>query len=239
MNWLDWLMLLIIFFSAWRGLHTGFIASAAGLAGLVLGLAAAFIGYAPLALYMENRWGWGGAIATFINDKLPLSVLDELIKNDYMNNLQITVPGVKATGYITNMVYQAAMSILEIISFLLLLVAVSLLVKIVLRMFSGAVAHTFFSPLDRFGGLLLGVVRGLVIITLMAILLEPLLATGAAPVQGDPGFLGRAVAGSALMPYVWHILNILNMHIPAWQSLGDIFKSGGSNYIYPGHTKIS
>jgi len=231
MNWLDWIMLLIILFSTWRGIHTGFIAGAAGLAGLVLGFAAAFIGYAPLALYMESRWGWGGAIATFIMDKLPLSVLDELINNDYMNNLQNISPGVKATGYVTNMAYQVAMSILEIISFLLLLVAVSLLVRIVLGIFSGAVAHTFLSPLDRFGGLLLGAVRGLVIITFMVILLEPLLASGLTQGQGDPGFLGRAAAGSVLMPHIWQLLNILNMHIPAWQSLVDIFKSGGSNYI--------
>lgn len=240
MNWLDLVMIIILLISTWQGLRTGLINGVARLLGLVIGIIVAFNGYQFLASYLNQQWGWGNSIATFLMERLPISVLDkfnnevtimeklinnpakptlDLVSNDFINNKMISV---------TN---QLAISILEVISFIILLIGVSLLVKLVLGLFAGAVQHTLLSPLDHLGGLLYGFLRGTAIILVLVLLLEPVITSGLLMVEGNTNIFGQAVSKSVLIPYALQVLDIINIQNNIWPSFGDVFAMGGCKYI--------
>lgn len=226
MNWLDWVLILIIAFSAIRGLSTGFFAGVARLLGLILGIAAAFTCYRQLAAYLDAQWGWGDSIAGFLVNHFSNSLIPDLAGKISMDGLQQTIP-----GSLDNIAHQLALSVLEFISFVLILLAVALVVKIIMQFFSGAVAHTFLSPLDHMGGLLLGLARGLVIVLVVALLLEPMLSTGVMAGYEQSGTISRAVAGSLLIPYAYQILDVINLHFPLSSSPIDLIMVNGCRYI--------
>jgi uncharacterized membrane protein required for colicin V production len=218
--------ILIVIFSALKGVSTGFFAGVARIIGLILGIAVALIGYRPLAAYLDSQWAWGDTIAEFLVGRFSQSLLSGLVNKIPINELQQTIP-----GNLDNIAHQLAITALEFISFVVLLMVVALAVKLMMRFFSGAVAHTFLSPLDHFGGLLLGLVRGVLIVLVMALLLEPVLAAGVIVGHEKTGFLGRAAAGSLIIPYAWQLLNIINLHFPLWPSSLDLLWINGCKYI--------
>jgi hypothetical protein len=59
MNWLDWLIVVIVGLSAFQGLRRGLLASLAGLAGIVVGLFVAYTYNRPLAEYLVINWNVG------------------------------------------------------------------------------------------------------------------------------------------------------------------------------------
>ncbi|TYO96430.1 CvpA family protein [Desulfallas thermosapovorans] len=226
MNWLDWVLILVITLSALRGLSTGFFAGVARLLGLILGIAAAFTCYRRLAAYLDAQWGWGDSIAGFLINHFSNSLLPDLAGKISMDGLQQTIP-----GSLDSIAHQLALSVLEFISFVLILLAVAMVVKIIMQFFSGAVAHTFLSPLDHIGGLLLGLARGLVIVLLVALFLEPVLSTGVMAGYEQNGAISRAVAGSLLIPYAYQILDVINLHFPLSASPVDLIVMHGCRYI--------
>lgn len=228
MNWIDWLFIVIIILSIWQGMRSGFIAAVAKLVGLVCGFIVAITGYRPLSVYIDQQWGWRDSIANFLLEQIPLPVLQGLYSNTNFNELQKLITAhdaeSKTAFFPENMVLDGlhnianhlAITLLYIISFIALLLVISLLVTIILRMFSGAVSHTFLKPVDRFGGLVLGLVRGGIIVLIIIVLLEPLLASGVIANGEKAGVLGQAVKNSFLIPYAWQVLNDLNLHFSIW-----------------------
>ncbi len=218
MNWLDWVLLVIIILSAWQGLRKGFLAGIARLLGLVLGLAAAFAGYGALADYLDRQWGWGNAIAAFFAEHLPQGVLQVLydrlpLAGDYP---AVILPEQVIIEEMLAAAHGVADFILNIIAFTMLFLVVFLLVVLVMRIFAGAVEHSFLSPLDRLGGLLLGAARGILVVIIVAVLLEPVLASGALAGGEVSGVLGRAATGSLFVSYAWLLLDAVNIHFPGW-----------------------
>lgn len=220
MNWLDWILALIVALSAWRGLWTGFIAGVARLLGLVLGLAAAFAGYKSLALYLDRQWNWSDSISLFIMERFPQlllqDALDGAVPGFALNQAEEYLREQMVTGYPAAAAQQVAVSVLELLSFIALALAVYVLVVIMMRVLSGAAAHTFFSPLDRLGGLVLGLARGALVIIIVAGVLTPLYASGAIAEGEKAGFLGHAVTGSVILPYAQAVLDFLKLQFPGW-----------------------
>ncbi|AGL03970.1 CvpA family protein [Desulfoscipio gibsoniae] len=220
MNWLDWVLIIIIILSALRGLNTGFFVGISRIIGLILGIAVAFTCYRSLADYLHKQWGWGNSIADFILNHLSFSFLQDLIGKMPITSYQ-TIPGDQIQSIpesLNNIAHQLAMTILEFLSFIALLILVALVVKMIMRFTSGAIAHTFLSPLDHFGGLILGLARGVIIVLVMALLLEPVLAAGVIANHEKAGFISQAANGSIIIPYAWQLLNIVDIHLPLWQS---------------------
>lgn len=221
MNWLDWILAIIVALSAWRGLRTGLIAGMARILGLVLGLAAAFAGYVPLARYADRQWHWGDSIASFLMERFPRLLLDHApvgtdpgsplnrAGEEYLREQLVT-------GHLSTAAREMAGSILELLSFIALALAVYILVIIVMHAISGAAKHSFLSPLDRLGGLVLGLARGVLVTIIVAGVLTPLYSNGTMAPEGDAGLLGRAVAGSVILPYAQAVLELLKLQFPGW-----------------------
>ncbi|KAF1085919.1 Colicin V production protein [Sporotomaculum syntrophicum] len=214
MNWLDWVFILIIIFSTIRGLSTGFIVGVSSFAGLVLGITSAIIGYRSLAVYLDNQWGWGNSISELILNYLPPTSLQDLINKISIVNFQLNNQNKLMSESLNNVADQLAINILYFISFFLILIFVSLFVKVALGFFSGAVTHTFLRPLDYLGGLILGLVRGLIIVLVVAFFLEPISAASVIASQEKTGFIYLATNRSLIIPYALELLNMFNLHLP-------------------------
>ncbi|MCG8402030.1 MAG: CvpA family protein [Firmicutes bacterium] len=219
MNWLDWIMITIVALSAWRGLRSGLIAGVARLLGLVLGVTAAFAGHKQLAAYLDRQWNWGGSIADFLTERLPGEILQNALDGVALKNLPERatggyIPEQLAAGLSMDPLRQLAFSLLELLAFIMVAIAVYMLVTIVLNIISGAAANSFLSPLDRLGGLLLGLARGALVIIIAAAILDPLNYYSAAAEGEKLGFLGRAVSGSVIMPYIQVVPETLKINFP-------------------------
>ncbi|WP_347489473.1 CvpA family protein [Desulfoscipio sp. XC116] len=234
MNWLDWVLIVIIAFSALRGLSGGFFAGVARIIGLILGIAVAFTGYRPLAAYLDKQWGWGDNIAEFLVNRFSHSLLQEIADKFSIDKFGQNIPYSNSqliSEGLSTIAHQIAVTLLEFLSFIVLLLVVALIVRMIMRFFSGAVAHTFLSPLDHLGGLLLGLVRGVIIVLIVALLIEPVLAAGVITSQEKAGFISRAAASSLVISYAYQLLNILNIHFSLWQSSGGLSVLNGCKNI--------
>ncbi len=217
MNWLDWVLILIVIFSAIKGLRTGFFAGVARFIGLILGITVAFTGYRKLAAYADRQWGWGDSITELLVNHFSSSLLNDVTNKININKLQQNIPHYQdqlLSEGLNNIAHQLAITVLDFLSFIVILILVTLVVKMAMSFFSSAVAHTFLSPLDYFGGLLLGLVRGVLIVLIITLLLEPVLATEVNSSQTQAGFISHAAKGSLIVPYSLQLLNILNLHLP-------------------------
>lgn len=225
MNWLDWLFVVIIIVSGWQGLRKGLISSISRLLGIIVGLAVAFTGYRSLANYFDLQLGWGSSISAFFLERLPLPLLEQFnqkvsffdlllspfnkqsVKPDY----QLDLP-----GNILTLVNHLTTSLLEVLAFVVLLIATSIIISSILRIISGAVAKTFLSPLDRVGGFTVGLVRGVLIILILVMLTRPFSIVGNAAISGKQSFINKGITGSKLLPYTNEYLNKLKLSVPAW-----------------------
>jgi len=225
MNWLDWSLMIIIALSAWRGLKAGFIVGVARLLGLVLGLAAAFTGYKNLAVYLDRQWNWGESISVFILERFPQALVNGALDNIVPGNLPGSAPGGEhlfddmVTNYAAIAAREMAGSVLELLSFVILALSVYILVNIMMRAISGAAAHSILGPLDRVGGLILGLARGSLIIIIAAALLNPMYSAGAVTGDVQNGFLSHAVTGSVVLPYAQSAVEFLKLQFPGWPLL--------------------
>jgi len=224
MNWLDWILTMIIVLSAWRGLKAGFIVSVARLLGLVLGLAAAFTGYKNLALYLDRQWHWGESISVFILEHFPQTfggVLDSIVPEHLAGpavGSEQLLDGM-VSGYTAIAAREMAGSVLELLSFIILALAVYILVNIMMRAMSGAAAYSLLGPVDRLGGLVLGLFRGGLVIIIAAALLNPMYPANAPIGEVQNSFLGHAVTGSVILPYAQPAVEFLKLQFPGWPLL--------------------
>jgi len=217
LNWLDWVFVLIVLFSALKGLSTGLFAGLAKIISLVLGITVAFIAYRPLAVYLEGQWGWGDSIAESLLKHFSTSSIQDIANRILTNKLQqnfLHHQNQQLSEGLHSIVNQLALIILEFISFMLLLIIVILVVRLLMGLFSGAITHTFLSPLDYIGGLFLGLARGVIIVLLMTLLLEPVIVTGIVDSQVEGGFITQATNRSLIVPHAVQLLKILNIHMP-------------------------
>lgn len=224
MNWLDWILTIILVLSVWRGAKAGFFVSVARLLGLVLGLAAAFTWHKSLSLYLDRQWHWGESISVFILEHFPQAIGGAL-ESIAPGNLTAPLAGTgqllegMASGYAATAAREMAGSVLELLSFIILALAVYVLVNIMMRAISGAAAHTILGPVDRLGGLILGLLRGGLVIIIAAALLNPLYSTGTLTGDTQSGVLSQAVTGSVILPYAQSVVEFLKLQFPGWPLL--------------------
>jgi len=123
------------------------------------------------------------------------------------------------TDYAAIAAREMAGSILELLSFVILALAVYILVNIMMRAISGAASHSILGPLDRVGGLILGLARGGLVIIIAAALLNPMYSAGAVTGDVQSGFLSQAVTGSVVLPYAQSAVEFLKLQFPGWPLL--------------------
>jgi len=199
MNWLDIFLLLIIAWSAWRGLATGFFAGVARLAGLVLGVVCAYNYYLPLAAYADQQW----QLESKIRDWLPLPTAGNTAAEKIFTGLE---KGFSQQSFSGGQYFSSILShgILEIAAFLVIFFVVTQLTCWIGLLFSKTAKLVFLGPVDRLGGLALGTLRGVIIVFVLLALLVPLELPAYSSSGGNAaGWLTQAIGQSKIVPVFW------------------------------------
>ncbi|MCL6477923.1 MAG: CvpA family protein [Peptococcaceae bacterium] len=215
MNWLDIVILIIIAWYAWAGLRSGLVYSLARLLGVLIGLAAAFNFYRPLADTVNLKWD----LVSTIKKWIPVSFLGPEGGLSGPGG-QLLAPkgsfyGMQSLGESVSRLLASGM--LDILCFIVIFLVVSKAVVILGSLIGKAAKMFLLGPVDRAGGLLLGAAKGCIIagalVALVAVLQVPgELFSG----PGRPSWIGLALQKSMMAPYFIKAMTLLNIHFPGW-----------------------
>lgn len=211
MNWLDWLILAVVVVFAVGGLRAGLVASVAKLAGTLIGIAVAYSYYRSFAEYMSSQWHMEEKI-------LPLakSLFKLWSPSGKLPQEALTPPaGIMAVSQLDPLgdylLKTFTFGILEVLSFIILLLVTSWAVKVVGRLLTKIADFSFLGPLNHTGGLLFGLAEGLIIVMIIITLMSPFQKTELR--QGVPGAAApkmTAFQGSMLLPYFEPLFEAIN-----------------------------
>jgi uncharacterized membrane protein required for colicin V production len=174
MNFLDWLIVLILAAGAWKGYRRGAVAILSGIFGILLGLAAALTYSRPLALWAEEHFQVTSSLAEWISGKLPLSepaaggqpglpIPQWLLPGTWQDKLKETDPALWGQ----TLAEGAADVLTKGIAFLLLVLLALVLFKLGGRLITSIVSGTFLGSLNRAAGLMTGVLINLLILVFL------------------------------------------------------------------------
>ncbi len=140
-NWIDWVLVVYVLFSAARGLRVGFIRSVLALAGMVLGVGIAYIYSRSLTGWVETRYGLVDRVGSSLEGIETLPV-------------PLPVPAAAASEIAAVLVHGLVFAVT------VLLVAWG--AAVVAYFLSGGIRYAGLGPADNFLGLGFGVIRALV-----------------------------------------------------------------------------
>ncbi|MDR9786456.1 MAG: CvpA family protein [Peptococcaceae bacterium MAG4] len=222
-NWLDWMIVIIIVLSALGGLRSGFLKSVAGLAGMVIGLVVAFAYHRPLAAYLTSRWN--------VQDRLQ-PMLEKFLKNlipgnetlTYVSYPESSVAALPVASNPLNPLGDQLMEvftsgILEVLCFLILLFATLWGASLVGSILNKIANFSFLGLPNHLGGFLFGLVRGIIIVMVILMLMSPFQRGYVVPggESGSPGISlppGKAFQDSVLLPYFEPIFDAIQYPLP-------------------------
>jgi len=215
MNWVDVTLLVIVGWSAWRGLATGLVEGVARLVGLFLGLLVAYNYYRPLAGYLNDQWHLADKVKGFLpfpsaswTDSVSLPALWRAQGLNLPEGLAgSNLHGQQVLSVVEKLQHSLAQGLMETGAFILIFLVVSSLTYFLGALAARAARWTFLGPVDRFGGLMLGLVRGLVVVLVLVALQAPLQAPVSLFSGGQQeSWLARSFQQSAVIPVCWQLL---------------------------------
>ncbi len=227
MNWVDWVIIVIILGTTVRGARRGFILTLTGLAAQVGSIVAAFILTRPLTSFLETRLGWASALASFLGRhiKLPAefgstgisnlssgqlwSLLEQSGLPEQYKDAVVTwiadSPGGTAVTLQAFIHQSLGMLLLNALVFIALLILARWVITLFGRGVSEAVRTVGAGGLDRAGGFALGLAQGALLVALVLGLTLPFLATwspaGAAAINAS--WLGTLFINGFYMIAPW------------------------------------
>lgn len=227
MNWLDILIVIIVGWYAWIGLRAGLVGGLARLLGAFLGLAAAFNFYRPLADTVNLKWN----LVSYIGKWIPVPALGSWVNMPGPANLlpaqgvpgpesQVLAP--KGSLYVLQGLGESlsrvlASGILDILCFILIFIVVSRLVVLLGALLGKIGSLLFLGPVDRFGGLLLGAAKGIVIAAVLVALLNAVQLPAVFFSGGrSSNWISLALQKSLIAPHFIKALVIFNVKFPGW-----------------------
>lgn len=232
MNWLDIVIVLILLLSVWRGYETGLVAGLARLLGLFLGLAAALTYNQSLAAYLNELWNLDEKIMRIFPS---LQVMPTPASPQGFSQVKAVAawqeqwgltgswPGALQQGPVGDMARLIgeslsgllARGLLEVLSFVIIFMVVSRLIYWGGSIMARLASFTFFGPLDRAGGIFLGLLRGTITVLILLALLVPLQLPALLMGGGTEGsWLARAMENSLVVPIFGHIIDTFNLTWP-------------------------
>lgn len=194
-NWLDWLLLLLLLVSAFRGYRRGAIREIGGLVAYIAGVLAA-MAYAPkLAVYLVRAF-------PLLTDRLAAWLVGTAAASRAAANPLLTSPlgnlfdlGLPVGPLIGQWLANGFMTV---IAFVLIFLVVLALVRWLASLVSAAFHRTPLGGIDRLLGLLLGGFLGALFLGLALSLATFFAKLGSAP--GPEGPFRAALNGSVLAP---------------------------------------
>lgn len=218
MNWLDLVLIAVIVLPALRGLKAGFLAGAAGVFGIIGGIWAAAQFHGQLAAYLSTRWNWDEKIFNFLISRLNRVNPGEFNREAGMpGKIMETLLPSGGTVDLNTQVSVIAQGILNIAAFLLLVVFIYVVAGTMLKLLSGAVSHTPLYPLDKLGGLVLGLLKGAFFAAVLLMLFLSLrLPTELLSGGEGPGMISLAAEKSKIAPFLLRLIGFLDIPLPNW-----------------------
>ncbi|MCL6638561.1 MAG: CvpA family protein [Firmicutes bacterium] len=218
MNWLDWVIIFLVGFSAFQGLRYGLFLSMARFAGILFGMLAAYHYYKPLSAYLVGRWRLDEVIAPLITQFLkpgyPLQKTGLLQPGKFTAAAAPSLPDYlgKADPQALLAPYGEALArsfsntAVEAASFLLIFFGVAWLINLAGLLLTRVADFSLLGPFNRFGGFLFGLFRGIACAFILLLVLAPFQRSGAAALPGappasSPSAYGKAFRDSLLFPY--------------------------------------
>lgn len=228
MNWLDILFAAVIVWNLWSGFTAGLVVGLARLLGLLLGFAAALNFYRPLADAVNLKWNIVSVIGTHFpslggspggpayGPRSPVEIFFPPAAIDAgaaaSNKVFYGLQGIGDS--VTRML---ASGILDIICFFVIFLVVSKLIVIAGVVVARVSKMLFLGPLDRLGGLLMGLVKGGVIVAVLVAAIVSLQLPAAYISSGEKtSFLSLALQNSLLTPYFLKAMAFLKISFPGW-----------------------
>ncbi|HHU86738.1 MAG: CvpA family protein [Pelotomaculaceae bacterium] len=223
MNWLDWVIIIILVLSALRGLRSGLLKSLSGLAGMIIGLVVAFTYHRAFAAYLSTRWNMQEKLQPMLENFLK----NWLPANETLTHVQFpgkTIAALPAASnplnplgdYLTGVF---ASGILEVLCFLVLLFATVWAASLAGSILTKIADVSFLGLPNHLGGLLFGLVRGIIVVLIVLTLMSPFQRGYAVPgsESGSPGTSlppGKAFQDSILLPYFDPIFDAIKYPLP-------------------------
>ncbi len=234
MNWLDWLIVVIVSFSAFQGLRRGLLASLAGLAGTLVGLFVAYTYHRPLADYLIINWNVEEKIKPLIMQLFKIWMPSQSPVPGVAQPGKLISAGSAAPGQLSDIGDYLAGSFasvaLDALCFLALLLATTWAINLTGIVLTKVAQFSLLGAPNHLGGLLFGTARGLAVVVILLALLTPFQSATSFPdsQHGTPGATqrrGGAFENSMLLPYFEPLFSAIGRSLPTGATV--LFKEPG------------
>ena len=232
MSLFDILVGLIVVWGSYRGLKSGLIKSLGGLLGWAAGIAVALSFSRSLAGYLDQRFDAVAAVGEFIIRFIPLPnlsfeadnitravvnagvqemALPDFLKISLIENINGLLVGGNHfdLGLPELISHGLAAMVLNGLSFLILFIVAGTIIKIGFNLLSKVVSITPLGSVNKLSGAVLGFLMSVVIVTVIAGVLSPVLIISAA--QNDT--VASIIYSSLLFPYLLELFLLIGSHI--------------------------
>ncbi|MHB1043917.1 MAG: CvpA family protein [Eubacteriales bacterium] len=215
MNWLDYTIIFLIFFSALQGVRYGLLRSLARFAGVLAGAIVAYSYYRPFASYLTGNWRLDEKIFPLVEKIMKFWPPAQNPPPGKLTALSVSyaTPPVGLPGQIFQpfdfLTRTFSGLAVEALSFFLLFFGVAWAINLAGMFLTRIAEISLLSPLNRLGGLAFGVLRGVAYVTVFLLILSPFQKLD---LKTDPGATppvsGKAFKESVLFPYFEPFLKI-------------------------------
>ncbi|MFZ3172578.1 MAG: CvpA family protein [Carboxydocellales bacterium] len=224
MNWLDFIIIVIVGLGAWGGYRKGFLAAFAKLASYILGFVGAVVYYKPFAEYLSGMPALKAGVIHLVEKVVTLpgelqivpiqslalnkvqSVLNSMSLPDmYKEQVgemlqQLGVIAKHSEVFtVSDAVHQLiAGVVIKIIAFILLVIAIEVVTYLFFKLLSKATNQTPAGFFNKGAGLILGSARSFLIVMITIVVASPVLSLGTFNKAGFLGLLSTGIQGSLL-----------------------------------------
>lgn len=208
MNYLDWILIVILALAAARGYRRGLLRAITGLAGLLLGFYLALAYAAPIARAMDNQYLIEARITAWLLDRFPaLGQLaqsgQEGITASLYQAALTAMPGGASIDGISGAIGNLGHLVWVTAVFILLMLIIGLLIRLLSWTITRGISGTIIGSVNRFGGAIVASLTLAVGFGLALTLFAPLLAASGG------GGVSAAIDTSLLAPKLIYLFQFV------------------------------
>lgn len=170
MNKLDYLVLILLVLSAFLGYRRGFLSVLGGLATTLIALVIAFLYRTQLAMVLEEQFGAITLLAQSLGEKIPQPAFGTT-SNSFL-------PAIKTLPYVQKQLNNLSEMIIIAISFIVLYIVISTVLKILWRMLEKPFGNGLLGSINRVTGMLLLVSKNFLLTAVLLGVSAPFIKNG-------------------------------------------------------------
>ena len=227
MNYIDWVILAILLWGAWRGYSRGVLSVFTGVVGYLAGLAAALIYAKPLAFFLEKQFAVTTTTANRLGGMPPQSVMTMSTQGMGSGEMTKAVEGLSMPAFLKEQLLQQlpatgaanfgqaishglAVLLIQAAASIILILLATVLVRLLSGLVTRGIRYTVMGWANRVLGLVAGLAINGVILAVALGVISPLLVLKSGlqggPLTGVAGVLDRSV----LAPYLMQVFGAIS-----------------------------